>query len=157
MADSFQVCYDKHHKPYSSPLRANLKTLYRFEEENVLWFLGNSEKTPGGSLSPSQIMNICLRYLADSRYQKGVGEELGVEQSTVSKNVKCVINTINEQANDVIIFPSSPNAILNAKFLWESMYQFSTAIGVIDCTLTLAVKNLASMEMNIFTIKANLY
>jgi hypothetical protein len=71
------------------------RKLYRFDEVNVEWisdhFLGPSEETRGGALTSKQKMQIFLRYMADPGFQIGVGEDIGVEQSTVSKIIKEVI------------------------------------------------------------------
>jgi hypothetical protein len=70
------------------------KALYRFEEPNVEWiaehFLGRREETRGGALTNKQRMQIFLRYMADPGFQIGVGEDIGVDQSTVSKTVTLV-------------------------------------------------------------------
>jgi hypothetical protein len=70
------------------------KALYRFEEVNVDWitnhFLEERFETRGGSLTSKQRMQIFLRYLADPGFQVGVGEDIGVDQSTVCKTVQLV-------------------------------------------------------------------
>jgi hypothetical protein len=71
------------------------KTLFRFEEENVDWlsehFLGgDSGERRGGALTPQQRMKIFLRYCADPGFQSGVGEDIGVDQTTVSRVVQQV-------------------------------------------------------------------
>lgn len=47
-----------------------------------------------------QRIKICLCYLADPGYQKGIGKDIGVDQATVSRTVKAVVHCINEQANN---------------------------------------------------------
>lgn len=79
-------------------------------------------------------MQICLRYLSDPRFQKGIGQELGVSQTTVSRTVTAVIDSMVVQSNYWIKFPSTNNAPMDAKQLWQSKYRFPTAIGVVDCT-----------------------
>lgn len=74
-------------------------TLYRFSEENTKWlaehFLGEYFETRGGALSSLQKMKIFLRYMSDPGFQSGVGEDVGVDQTTVSRTVKyvCILNT----------------------------------------------------------------
>ena len=67
MADFLQVRRVKHYEPRSSPLVSDFKSLYRFEEENMEWlaarFLGNSDETRGGALSPSLRMK---KYVCDT-------------------------------------------------------------------------------------------
>ncbi|CAH2015366.1 unnamed protein product [Acanthoscelides obtectus] len=72
-------------------------------------------------------MKICLRYLGDPGYQQGFGQELGVRQATVFRTVDRVVN-------EWIKFPTTNHELMEAKRIWQSMYKFPTAIGVIDCT-----------------------
>ncbi|CAH1996724.1 unnamed protein product [Acanthoscelides obtectus] len=73
-------------------------------------------------------MKICLRY------QQGIGQELGVSQATVSRTVDRIVNSIVAQSNEWIKFPTTNHELVEAKRIWQSMYKFPTAIGVIDCT-----------------------
>ncbi|CAH1957000.1 unnamed protein product [Acanthoscelides obtectus] len=79
-------------------------------------------------------MKICLRYLGDSGYQQGIGQELGVSQATVSRTVDRVVSSIVAQSNEWIKFPTTNHDLMEAKRIWQSMYKFPTAIGVIYCT-----------------------
>lgn len=51
--------------------------LFRLGEQNVQWladrFLGTNEEIRGGALSSLHRMKICLRYLSDPGYQRGIG------------------------------------------------------------------------------------
>lgn len=138
MAEVVHLRKVKYYKPRSSPQVSDFKSLFRFEEENLEWlannFLGANTESRGGALSSLQKMKICLRYLADPGFQKGIGEELGVEQSTVSRTVSNVVQKIISQADYWIKFPTTQNSIMEAKELWRNRYHFPTAIGVIDCT-----------------------
>ncbi|CAH1973372.1 unnamed protein product [Acanthoscelides obtectus] len=60
--------------------------------------------------------------------------ELGVSQATVSRTVDRVVNSIVAQSNEWIKFPTTNHELMEAKRIWQSMYKFPTAIGVIDCT-----------------------
>lgn len=42
-------------------------------------------------------MKICFRYLANPKYQSGIGEEIGVSQGIVSLTVSAVVDTIVEK------------------------------------------------------------
>ncbi|CAH1962520.1 unnamed protein product [Acanthoscelides obtectus] len=79
-------------------------------------------------------MKTCLRYLGDPGYQQGIGQELGVSQATVSRTVDRVMNSIVAQSNEWINFPTTNHELMDAKRIWQSMYKFPRAIGVIDCT-----------------------
>jgi len=72
----------------------DFKKLYRFSKPNLKWlvdhFLGEKVEKRGGALSPFEQMKIFLRYVSDPGFQVGVGEDVGVEQSTVSKTVDYV-------------------------------------------------------------------
>lgn len=116
----------------------DFKALYRFEERHVQWianrFLGTSDETRGGALSSFHRMKICLRYLSDPGFQKGIGQELGISQATVSRTVNTVVDSIIAHANEWIKFPTTNVEIVKAKEEWQRKYTFPTAIGVIDCT-----------------------
>ncbi|KAI4455729.1 hypothetical protein MML48_9g00002692 [Holotrichia oblita] len=138
MADVLELREIKHYKQrLSTPVR-DYKELYRFEEENVQWlanrFLGIHAETRGGALLSVLKMKICLRYLSDPGYQKGIGQELGVSQATVSRTVTAVIDSIVAQSNYWIKFPFTNNELMAAKQLWQSKYRLPTAVGVVDCT-----------------------
>ncbi|CAH2000150.1 unnamed protein product [Acanthoscelides obtectus] len=45
-----------------------------------------------------------------------------------------VVNSIVAQSNEWIKFPNTNHELMKAKRIWLSMYEFPTAIGVIDCT-----------------------
>ncbi|CAH1985422.1 unnamed protein product [Acanthoscelides obtectus] len=79
-------------------------------------------------------MKICLRYLGDLRYQQGIDQELGVSQATVSRTMNRFVNSIVAQSNGWIKFPTTNDELMEANRIWQSMYKFPTAIGVIDCT-----------------------
>ncbi|CAH1967912.1 unnamed protein product [Acanthoscelides obtectus] len=79
-------------------------------------------------------MKICLRYLGDPGYQQGIGHEFGVSQATVSRTEDRVVDGIVAQSNECIKFPTTNHELMEAKRMWQSMYKFPTAIGVIDCT-----------------------
>ena len=121
MADVVELREIKHYKQRLSTLVRDYKELYRFEEENVQWlantFLGINAKTRGGALSSVLKMKICLLYLSDPGYQKGIGQELGVSQPTVSRTVTAVIDSIVAQSNNWIKFPSTNNELMDAKEL----------------------------------------
>ncbi|CAH1985213.1 unnamed protein product [Acanthoscelides obtectus] len=79
-------------------------------------------------------MKIRLCYLGDPGYQQGIGQELGVSQTTVSRTVDRVMNSIVAQSNEWIKFPTTNHGLMKAKRIFQSMYKFPTAIGVNDCT-----------------------
>ena len=58
-----------------------------FHCENVAWmseyFLGENTETRGGALSNKQRMDVFLPHVGDPGFQTGVGEEMGIHQSTV--------------------------------------------------------------------------
>ncbi|XP_047499264.1 putative nuclease HARBI1 [Penaeus chinensis] len=72
--------------------------------------------------------------VSDPGYQKGIGQELGVSQATVSRTVNTVVDSIIAHANEWIKFPTTNREIVEEKQLWQRKYKFPTAIGVIDCT-----------------------
>ncbi|XP_062537849.1 putative nuclease HARBI1 [Armigeres subalbatus] len=132
----------------------NFKQLYRFNRANVdhvaETFLKNSSETRGGALSNVQKMKCFLRYVGDPGFQVGVGEDLGVHQTTVCKTIWSVCNAIVERSDEWIHFPSLPTELEHAKKMWQSKYKFPSAIGAIDCTHVLIKR--PGKKTNIFNI-----
>jgi hypothetical protein len=138
MAQFIILRNEKIYKPRRRALGPDYKTLYRFQEENLQWlanlFLGHHEETRGGALSPELKMKTFLRYLADPGFESGIGEKLGIHQSTVSKTITEVMHAVNNRADFWIHFPGNDREIQEAKAEWQNFYDFSTAIGALDCT-----------------------
>lgn len=61
--------------------------------------------------------------MANPGYQKGIGEELGVDQLIISKTVNNDFTNTFSHANNLIKFPSTQNEVVQAKQLWQSKYQ----------------------------------
>ncbi|KAJ9587071.1 hypothetical protein L9F63_028354 [Diploptera punctata] len=84
----------KCYKPRRCPPEEEYKSLYRFKDENVKWtaahVLPETEERRVGSQSSEDRMKIFQRYMADPGFETGIGEEIGVHQSTVSKTVTYV-------------------------------------------------------------------
>ncbi|CAH1981713.1 unnamed protein product [Acanthoscelides obtectus] len=78
------------------------RALYRFSKVNVEWisnhFLGETEEYRGGALSNIERMRVFLRYVGDPGFQIGIGEAIGVHQSTASRTVSNVITRIVRRA-----------------------------------------------------------
>lgn len=120
------------------------KALYRFERHNVEWlsnhFLEEREETRGGALSSLQRFQVFLRYVGDPGFQTGVGEDIGVHQSTVCKTFASVMQQIVGKAAHWIKFPNDEEALRLAKRDWQEKYSFPAAIGALDCTHVPIVK-----------------
>ena len=118
------------------------KQLYRFEEENVVWmadhFLDHSGETRGGALTAKQQLEVLLRYVpvGDPGFQIGVGEDIGVHQSTVSKTITHVLGQMVDKAELWIKFPTTAADLQTAKDAWQAKegLQFPCVIGALDCT-----------------------
>ncbi|CAH2012606.1 unnamed protein product [Acanthoscelides obtectus] len=114
------------------------RALYRFSKVNVEWisyhFLGEAEEYRGGALSNIERMRFFLRYVGDPGFQIGIGEAIGVHQSTASRTVSNVITRIVQKSNIWIRFPTTCEDLLNAKDAWQEKFNFPSAIGAIDCT-----------------------
>lgn len=138
MAEFVNVRAQKQYKVRREVDRRDYKSLYRFEEENVNWmatyFLGENHERRGGALSSNHKMKVFLRYMANPGFQTGVAEELGINQSTVSKTISSVMIKIIEKAHLWIKFPSTLPKVNEAQQAWQEKFQFPSAIGVIDCT-----------------------
>jgi hypothetical protein len=79
-------------------------------------------------------MKIFLRYVGDPEFQSGVAEDLGIQQTTVSKFIADIATKIVEKAPLWIKFPSIKEEFEAAKADWQVSYRFSCAIGALDCT-----------------------
>lgn len=116
----------------------NFKKLFRFSQENVNWlavhFLPEYEETRGGALTNVEKMKTFLRYISDPGFQTGVGEDIGVHQSTVSRTVWSVCNNILQKKDYWLQFPITFEALQEAKNLWQLRFKFPNAIGAIDAT-----------------------
>lgn len=143
MAEQVLLRKEKVYKQRREADIGDFRSLYRFSKENVQWlaeyFLSNANEvdfteTRGGALTNIQKMKTYLRYMADPGFQTGIGEELGIQQSTVSRTVDSVMNKIIEKANDWIRFPNNAHEIAQAKQEWQIKYNFPSALGVVDCT-----------------------
>lgn len=115
------------------------RRLYRFNRRNVEWltehFLGeDSGEKRGGALNNHQRMRSFLRYIGDPGFQSGVGEDIGVHQSTVSRTVTSVLFSIFSKAHLWIKFPTSEEELHIAQLNWREKFNFVNAIGVLDCT-----------------------
>lgn len=64
----------------------------------------------------------------------GVGEDLGLHQTTVCKTFWNVCNKIVAKANEWIKFPNSLALLDMEKKMWQRKYAFPCVIGAIDCT-----------------------
>lgn len=67
----------------------NYRNMFRFDEISVEWMadqiLGPSNQRRGGALSSKQKFETVLRYFGDPGFQTGVGIDIGIHQTTVSR------------------------------------------------------------------------
>lgn len=116
----------------------NFRQLYRFSRENVSYlaacFLPEYFETRGRALSNDEKMKTFLRYAGDPGFQVGVGEDLGIHQSTVSRTIWDVCCHIVDHADDWIKFPRSQEELEEAQGMWQQRYSFPHVIGALDCT-----------------------
>ncbi|XP_065078038.1 putative nuclease HARBI1 [Ochlerotatus camptorhynchus] len=66
--------------------------------------------------------------------QVGVGEDLGVHQTTVCKTIWSVCKAIVDKSAEWIHFPNTAVEMEQEKKSWQRKYRFPSAIGAIDCT-----------------------
>lgn len=67
--------------------------------------------------------------------QIGVGEDIGVHQTTVCKIFWYVCDKILQKSDDWVHFPSTEAELEDEKQVWRRKYKFPCAIGAIDCSL----------------------
>ena len=89
----------KSYRPRAKVREADYRSLFRFDETNVEWiaqqFLDfdpttDTQETRGGALDRKTQMQAFLRYMSDPGFQVGVAEDLGIDQTTVSKTIQKV-------------------------------------------------------------------
>ena len=117
----------------------NFRSLYRFTKVNVEWlntYLFGLEKieTRGGALKNITKLKTFLRLVGDPGFQVGIGEDLGIHQTTVSKTVVEVMDAIMDKARIWIRFPQTDIEFDAAKHEWQEKFSFPAAIGALDCT-----------------------
>ncbi|XP_030751003.1 putative nuclease HARBI1 [Sitophilus oryzae] len=135
MANIVHLRTRKYYKPRHTSRESDFKTLFTFEEQNVMWladhFLGADLETRGAALSPVQ--KVFLRYCANPEFQSGIADELGCTQPTVSRIYHEVLEQLVQPVGEWIRFPNTENQIMQAKEKWLTRFHFPTAIEVIYC------------------------
>lgn len=117
----------------------NFKSLYRFTKPNVDWlnayFFGTEKtETRGGAITNLLKLKAFLRLVGDPGFQVGIGQDLGIHQTTVSKIIVEVMDAILGKAKTWIKFPKTNDEFDAAKLEWQEKYSFPAAIGALDCT-----------------------
>lgn len=67
-------------------------------------------------------------------YNVGVGEDIGIHQTTACKVIWQVCNRIVDKSIEWIRFPSTAEELRNAQLAWNRKNKIPNAIGAIDCT-----------------------
>lgn len=111
------------------------------------YFLPEYEETHSGALSNLNKMKIFLRYMGDPGFQVGVGEDIGVDQATVSRTIWFFGQETIKKADVWIKFPQNENQLNAAKQQWQINCKFPRAIGALDCTHIL-IKSQECMATN---------
>ena len=79
-------------------------------------------------------MEVFLRHVGDRGFQTGVGEDMEIRQSTVSRTFATVVEAIVAKADTWIQFPVDPADFQTAKDDWQNKFAFPCAIGALDYT-----------------------
>ena len=80
------------------------------------------------------MIEVFLRHVGDPSFHTGVGEDMGIHQSTVSGTFATVLEAIVAKAGTWIQFPVDPADFQSAKDYWQNKFAFPCAIGALDCT-----------------------
>lgn len=138
MADFMNVRKRKNYRDRRSISPTKSKLLLRFQSENIDYlsdyFLPEADETRGGALAAREKMQIFLRYVSDTGFQIGIGEDFGVHHTTICKTINNVADCIFEKAHNWIKFPSSLDAMEEARIKWSNRFEIPTVIGALDCT-----------------------
>ena len=127
----------KENKPRKLQSMDIYRSLFKFHDENVAWmseyFLDENTETRGGALSNKQRMEVFLRHVGDPGFQSGVGEDMRVHQSTVSRTFATGVEVIVAKADTLIQIPVDPADFQAAKDDWQNKFAFPCAVGALDC------------------------
>nr|CAI5839259.1 unnamed protein product [Callosobruchus analis] len=125
----------KHYKRGLQTSPNEFRHCYRFNEAKVAnHFFVDENEARITALSSFQKIKVFLLYIADPGHQNSVAEIIGSHQSTLSKTIAKVIEKILQKAHLWIKFPYTNDEIREAQHLWQHVYTFPAAIGVLDCT-----------------------
>ena len=138
MAAFMHIRKTKVYNPRYSNYVHDYKRIFRFEENHVNWIVENllvyKGETRGGALTTKMRLEAFLRYMADPGYQIGVGEDLGLNQSSVCRSVHDISERLVQISGQWIRFPQTREEKENASSTWTAKYSFPQTIGAIDCT-----------------------
>ncbi|CAH2007108.1 unnamed protein product [Acanthoscelides obtectus] len=125
-------------------ISATSERILRFSRENVSYlaniFLPEVNETRGGALTHIQQMEVFLRRLGDPGFQLGVGLDVGIHQTTVSKIIDKVSREICSKKNQWVKFPATGAMFNRAKDEWAAHNTIPHVIGAIDCTHVKIIK-----------------
>lgn len=93
-----------------------------------------------------------FRYIGHPGFQNGVGEDIGMLQTTVSLIVAAVTDPIVQKSNVWINFPSAAEALQQKKCKWQE--NFRSAIGAIDCTHIPIIKSAVHRDESCLNVQA---
>ena len=91
-------------------------------------------ETRDGALSNKQRMAVFVRHVGDPGFQTGVGEDMRIHQSTVSRTFTSIVEAIVAKADTWIKFPVDPADFQAAKNYWQHKFAIPCAIGALDWT-----------------------
>ena len=104
------------------------RSLFRFHDENLAWmseyFLGENTETRGSALNNKQKVEVFLRHVGDPGFQTGVGEDMGIHQSTVSRTFATVVEAIVAKADIWNQFLIDPADFQAANDDWQNNFAF---------------------------------
>ena len=75
-----------------------------------------------------------MQHVGDPGFQTGVGEDIRIHQSTVSRTCATIVEAIVAKADTWIQFPVDRADFQAAKDDWQNRFAFPCAIGALDCT-----------------------
>ena len=79
-------------------------------------------------------MEVFLWHVGDPGFQTGVGKDMGIHQSTVSRAFATVVEATFAKADSWIQFLVDPADFQAAKDDWQNKFTCPCAIGALDCS-----------------------
>ncbi|KAF1746230.1 hypothetical protein GCK72_022692 [Caenorhabditis remanei] len=124
--------------PFEMLTDENFRKRYRFTRYGffeVLKFIESDLLSSGRSfaLLPAQRLALTLQVLASNSFQISAGDTAGCAQSTVSRTIQNVCESIGKQINHFIVWPSSESMQKNQR-LFKMLTNIPGICGAVDGT-----------------------
>ncbi len=141
MEIDLRVRRPRHVRPILDPLEqfdeVELHERFRFDSESIAYItelirpsLKTAETTRNRPVSPETQVCVALRYFASNSNQQVVGDTFGIDQSTVSRIVDTVTESLAAKVPDFMSFPADND---ERSTVQNGFYKIAKFPGVVAC------------------------